>query len=198
MSNITRATKNTALDFNYVFKNIDYTASANDYIYCDTKPVAQVDEVTVVTVANSTEYTVTINGTDFKYTSDADATSDEIVSGLISAINGGNEPVTASGDTTVVITANNAGTAFTDSVSTNLSVSTITENNVGDFTVTLPASPVANTIIGILDNTSNFNNNNLTIGRNGNTIMGLAEDMTVSTKNISFELIFNGKDWRIK
>ena len=183
---------------NYISKNANYTASANDFIYCDTKPIAQVDEVTVATVANSTDYTVTINGTAFTYTSSTNATSGEIVSGLISAINGGSEPVTASGTTTLILTADVAGTAFSDSVSTNLSVSTITENDIGDFTITLPANPSANARIGILDNTSNFDKNPLTIARNGNTIMGVNEDMIVSTKNISLELIFNGNDWRIK
>ena len=112
-------------------------------------------------------------------------------------INGGSEPVTASGDTTVIITANDAGTSFTDSVSSNLSERTTTENGVGGFTITLPAKPVVNARVGILDNTSNFDNNNLIIARNGNTIMGKDEDMTISTKNISLELIYNGNDWRI-
>jgi len=184
-------------DFNYIFKSTDYNANIYDFIYCDTKPVAQVDEITI-TVANNTSYTITINGTNFTYTSDADATNDEIVSGLISTINGGNEPITASGTTTVIITANEAGIPFSISVSTNLSINTITENKVGSFTITLPANPNINDKIGLLDNTSNFDKNNLTIARNGNTIMGVDEDMVINTKNISLELIFNGNDWRIK
>ena len=72
------------------------------------------------------------------------------------------------------------------------------DTSVASFTITLPANPSANARIGILDNTSNFDKNPLTIARNGNTIMGVNEDMIVSTKNISLELIFNGNDWRIK
>ena len=47
------------------------------------------------TAANSTLYRVTINGTNYDYTSDADATVAEITAGLTSAINGGVEPVAA-------------------------------------------------------------------------------------------------------
>jgi len=47
------------------------------------------------TAANATLYRVTINGTAFDYTSDADATVAEITAGLVAAITGGTEPVTA-------------------------------------------------------------------------------------------------------
>ena len=47
----------------------------------------QVDEVTLTpTVANNTVYTVTINGTAYTYTSDANATAAEITAGLDAAI----------------------------------------------------------------------------------------------------------------
>lgn len=52
--------------------------------------------VTVTTVANSTLYTTTINGTVFSFTSDSSATAQEIAAGLVAAINAGAEPVTAS------------------------------------------------------------------------------------------------------
>ena len=59
------------------------------------------------TAQNNTLYRVTINGTDFDYTSDADATIAEITSGLSSAINGGSEPVTATDNGTDVDVAGN-------------------------------------------------------------------------------------------
>jgi len=52
--------------------------------------------------ANSTLYRVTINGTDFDYTSDADATVAEICAGLSAAISAGSEPVTATDNATSV------------------------------------------------------------------------------------------------
>lgn len=51
--------------------------------------------LTVAQVLDSTLYTVTINGTAFTFTSDATATNLEIAAGLVSAINLGSEPVTA-------------------------------------------------------------------------------------------------------
>lgn len=66
----------------------------------------------VPVVRNSHEYTVEINGTEFSFTSDSGAADTEIVAGLIAAINAGSEPVTASGTTTLTLTADVAGTVF--------------------------------------------------------------------------------------
>lgn len=58
------------------------------------------------------------------------------------------------------------------------------------FTITLPASPVAGDKISIADYTGTFATNNLTVGRNGSNIMGLAEDMTISTNNVKIDLVY--------
>lgn len=72
------------------------------------------------------------------------------------------------------------------------------DTSTASFTITLPATPLANDVVAIMDNTSSFATNPLTVARNGNNIMGLAEDMVVDVDNISFELIFNGTEWRLK
>lgn len=94
--------------------------------------VAQVSTVTIATVANSFAYTVTINGVQFTFTSDVDATDLEIQAGLIAAINAGSEPVTAAAVSTnqVSLTADVAGNAFTAAVGTNLTLA-LTTANVG-------------------------------------------------------------------
>lgn len=75
--------------------------------------VANTMVVTCTPVVQNTHlYTVTINGVDFTFTSDGSATAAEIVAGLVAAINGGTEPVTASGSTTLILTADVAGTNF--------------------------------------------------------------------------------------
>ena len=56
-----------------------------------------------ITADDEADYTITINGTDFDYTSDADATTAEIAAGLVAAINAGDEPVTASGTNTPIL-----------------------------------------------------------------------------------------------
>lgn len=81
----------------------------------------QVDEVTITpTVANNQEYTVTINGVDYSYTSDADATAVEISLGLDTAIGtpSGITVTDNTGSLTIAVTA--PGTAWSISVSSNL------------------------------------------------------------------------------
>ena len=67
----------------------------------------------------------------------------------------------------------------------------------GAFTVTLPENPTAGMQVVIQDVKSNFDDANLTVARNGQTIMGLDEDMTLSTENEKDVFIFTGSDWRI-
>jgi hypothetical protein len=76
--------------------------------------VAQVNTVTVGGTPVSGDYTITINGTAFTYTATVPTDdNDDIAAGLRSAINGGSEPVTASGAAAaVIITADVAGDAF--------------------------------------------------------------------------------------
>lgn len=58
------------------------------------------------------------------------------------------------------------------------------------FAVTLPAAPAANDVVRIADYAGTFGANNLTVARNGLKIMGLAEDMTISTNNASIKLTY--------
>ena len=69
----------------------------------------------------------------------------------------------------------------------------------GGFTVTLPGSPVKGDSIRIFDVTKSFDSNALTVGRNGNPIMGDASDLTVNTEGAAFELVFydGTQGWRL-
>jgi Bacteriophage T4 gp9/10-like protein. len=69
----------------------------------------------------------------------------------------------------------------------------------GAFTVTLPAAPSAGDVIGFCDAAGTFNTLNLTIGRAALNIMGLGEDMVVSTKYAAFQLVYASAalGWRI-
>lgn len=72
-------------------------------------------------VANSANYSVTIDNVEYNFISDVDATADEIVTGLTSAINGdSNAVVTASGTSTLVLTADSPTVPFTAKASSNL------------------------------------------------------------------------------
>jgi hypothetical protein len=68
----------------------------------------------------------------------------------------------------------------------------------GAVTLTLPASPNRGDTIKITD-LGNAATNNITVARNGNKIQGLTEDLTVSTDDAAFALVYNNTstDWRL-
>lgn len=69
----------------------------------------------------------------------------------------------------------------------------------GALTMTLPASPVAGNQIVFTDCASTFGNNALTVANNANLLMGLNENMTVSTSNAAATLVYSGVTlgWRM-
>jgi hypothetical protein len=69
----------------------------------------------------------------------------------------------------------------------------------GVFTVTLPASPSLGDTIAFTDSNGTFGTNNLTIARNGSLLQGLAEDLIVDIKDVSFQLIYTGSatGWKL-
>ena len=73
----------------------------------------------------------------------------------------------------------------------------LANTSAGSFTITLPATPTAGNTVYIQDSSGTFGTRPLTVGRNGSTIMGLAEDMVASTNGVGFGLTYNGSDWRI-
>ena len=58
------------------------------------------------------------------------------------------------------------------------------------FTVTLPSSPSAGAVIGITDYANTFATNNLTVGRNGSNIGGVAANATLSTNGIAVTFVY--------
>jgi len=67
----------------------------------------------------------------------------------------------------------------------------------GVITATLPGSPSAGDTIAIKDYAGTFNTNNLTIGRNGNNIQGVANDSLITTNKASLILVYSDatKGW---
>lgn len=73
----------------------------------------------------------------------------------------------------------------------------LTSTSGGAFTVTLPASPAANMQVTVADTATSWGTNNLTIGRNGSTIAGAAEDLVCDINDISVNLIYTGTTWEV-
>lgn len=92
--------------------------------------------ISVDTAVDSTDYTITINGTDFTIDSGVAATPTSIATALVGAINGGSEPVSAidNADGSFDIASDTPGQAFTLAlVGTNMSIqSFLTAGTVAD------------------------------------------------------------------
>ena len=66
----------------------------------------------------------------------------------------------------------------------------------GSITLTLPASPSAGDIVRFMTD-ANASTNALIIGRNGETIGGVAEDMNVRLNGFSGLLYYTSSDWKV-
>ena len=66
-------------------------------------------------------------------------------------------------------------------------------------TINLPPTPLVGDSVVFLDLAGTFQTNNLIVGRNGNDIMNLAEDMNVTTNHAGFSLIYTGatNGWKL-
>ena len=75
----------------------------------------------------------------------------------------------------------------------------LADTSGGAFTITLPASPSAGDKIHVLDAAASFDNNNLTIARNGKKIQSATADLTITTENTGIGLVFYNDTygWRI-
>lgn len=69
----------------------------------------------------------------------------------------------------------------------------------GAFTINLPTAPALGDEVVFNDVAGQFATNSLTIGRNGQNIMGLAENMIVDEAFATFRLVFSNAThgWRI-
>jgi hypothetical protein len=72
----------------------------------------------------------------------------------------------------------------------------------GAFTITLPATPTAADEIfiadgGVTPSSSGWAGNNLTVARNGNTLGGVAENMTCRARGGFFRLTYLSGNWKV-
>lgn len=73
----------------------------------------------------------------------------------------------------------------------------LADTSGGAFTVTLPVTPAAGAQVVVADAGSSWATNNLTIGRNGSTIGGLAQDLVCDITGASVQLVYDGSTWEV-
>lgn len=73
----------------------------------------------------------------------------------------------------------------------------LADTSGGAFTVTLPASPATGAQVVVADAGSSWGTNNLTVGRNGSTIGGLAENLVCDITGASVQLVYDGTTWEV-
>jgi len=73
----------------------------------------------------------------------------------------------------------------------------LTDTSGGAFTVTLPATPSTGAQVVVADAGANWGTNNLTVGRNGSTIGGLAQDLVCDITGANVQLIYDGTTWEV-
>jgi len=71
----------------------------------------------------------------------------------------------------------------------------LADTSGGSFTVTLPATPATGAQVVIADAGNSWGTNNLTVGRNGSTIGGLAEDLVCDINGVSVQFVYDGTTW---
>lgn len=73
----------------------------------------------------------------------------------------------------------------------------LADTSGGAFTVTLPASPSVGAVVIVADPTGDWGTNNLTVGRNGSTIGGLAENLVCNISSVSVQFVYDGTTWAV-
>lgn len=83
------------------------------------------------------------------------------------------------------------------SANANLDIGGAYRLRAASITLTLPAAPANGDSIRIVDGEVLSSENTVTIARNGQTIMGLAESLTLDLAGIDVTLWYNGTTWRL-
>jgi len=156
------------------------------------------DSVDASKIEDGTIQAVEVSGT---------ITEDKIATGTIANASLSNSSITINGSSVSLGGTINLGTAIIADVNWQSVQTTgftavagngyFVNTTSGAITVTLPASASLGDQIAIKDYAGTFASNNLTIGRNGHNIQGVANDSVISTNRASLVLVYvdSTKGW---
>jgi hypothetical protein len=105
-----------------------------------------------------------------------------------SVLGSGNLSISGGGLTYVVKTSNYTAAA---------NEGVLTDTTGGAFTVALPATPATGDQVVVADAGGVWGTNNLTVGRNGSTIDGLAQDLVCDISGVSVQFVYSGTTWEV-
>jgi len=108
--------------------------------------------------------------------------------------------ISISGATGAVTVSASGGAGFSAKTTTYTAASgdnILANTSSGSWTLTLPASPSTGNTVRVMDGFGTFDTYPLTVARNGQTIMGAAEDMTLSLAGVATTFVYNGSTWRV-
>lgn len=84
---------------------------------------------------------------------------------------------------------------LTSNTTVNVGERIFADATTGSFTITLPSSPSAGDTVQIIDVAGIFSTNNVTVGRNGEKIQNLAEDLVLNLNNAAITMIYSGSTY---
>jgi hypothetical protein len=108
--------------------------------------------------------------------------------------------LTSNGTTWASSAASSGGLTYiytTTSVTATDKQGVLADTSAGAFTVTLPATPSTGAQVVVADAGANWGTNNLTVGRNGSTIGGLAQDLVCDLSGVSVQFVYDGATWEV-
>lgn len=91
-------------------------------------------------------------------------------------------------------------TVIDDNYTVSNNVQLIANTTVSGFTVTLPATPVTGNTVVITDGSIvsvGWSNNQVTVARNGSTILGYADDLVLNVSRSTATLVYDGGTWQV-
>lgn len=156
----------------------------------------------VVGDGNSTYYALS-GGTDWEvgigtYTASGTTLSRDII---LSSSNAGAAVNWGAGSKDVFVTQPSEVTQTVNSYASSATLvafaNVLADTSGGAFTLTLPASPKTGDTVIISDAAGSFSTNNLTLGRNGSTISGIADDLVCDINSVSITLAYTGSTWSV-
>ena len=103
------------------------------------------------------------------------------------------EPSIANTSVTVILPYSN----YTGAGTLTNNAGALVDTSGGSYTLNLPASPSIGDRVVVADAGDTFGANNLTIGQNGSTIDGVAEDFIIDISGVSVEFIYTGTTWAV-